>query len=315
MIDDNNIITMNENEEFKWEFIEQDKCPICNSISYQVHHSENRRGVPLRFVICDQCSVVFQNPRPSDSCLNQYFSSSLFIGEQDNKPQDDCIGYYDYSAWEKCYKKNAEPIISFLSRIKTPPAKLLEIGGATGWFLKSAKESGYDVEGLDISSMLAEIVRSRYNINVKVSSIEKADFPDQYFDIVCNFGGIGCWHEPHKALENINRILKEGGIFCFNYADYKSLIAKLRGKKFFEYNHASLFIYTAEAIRNLLEDHSFQIYSESIHYQYASIGRILSYLKYNKLYNLANALNFNNIIIKVPVISTKLVLAIKRKHG
>ncbi|MGP7976835.1 MAG: class I SAM-dependent methyltransferase [Desulfobaccales bacterium] len=287
------------------------KSPICDSLYIQVHHSEHRRGIPLRFEVCNQCNVVFQNPHPSQSCLRRFFSSSLFIGEQGNKPQDDCIAYYDYSAWEKCYKKNAEPILSLLGQIKPPPAKLLEIGGATGWFLKAAKDSGYDVEGLDISSTLADLVRNRYNINVKVSSIEEADFADEYFDIVCNFGGIGCWYEPHKAFNNVNRILKKGGIFCFNFTDYKSIIAKLRGGKFFEYNHASLFIYTADAIKKLLENHSFKVYSESIHYQYASIGRILSYLKYNKLYRLANTLHIDNIAIKVPVISTKIVMAIK----
>lgn len=304
------LLSVTQNE-IRWEFIPVKHCPICSSERLSKYHEETRRGLPLVFTRCQSCQALIQNPRLSPESLKAYFSSSYFIGRPGAQPQEDDLGYFDYSAWEKSYRENAGPLLHHIRRKIPPPARLLEIGGATGWLLKAARDEGYEVTGLDISAELARSVEAKYGIQVRVSSIEEAQFLAGSFDVLSCFGGIACWQEPRTAFEKIRSFLRPRGIFCFNYTDHQSITAYLRGRHFYEYNHASLVIYTRNAIHRLLKQYGFRMVSEKTHIQKASLGRIASYLKFNRLYQLLTRLGLNDLSLWVPAVGTRLVLTEK----
>jgi len=294
-------------QNMKYNFINLKQCVVCNSNKLIPFFYDKRQNIDLSFMKCEKCNALIQNPRFDDKSLKDYFCSSDFFGSKNTEPTSDTLGYYNYSDWEQCYKKNAGPILNKIKKFIKPPAKLLEIGSATGWFLFQSQKYGYDAIGLDISKPLAESVKIKYNIDVKVNSIENCDFSDSSFDIICNFGGIACWANPIIAMKNINRILKQDGLFCFNYTDYNNIIAKLSGKKYFEFNHASMVIYTQSSMHYLLKENGFKILTESTHWQYASIKRILTYLKFFSISNLFEKIYLSKMILKIPVIGTNLV--------
>lgn len=295
----------------EWEFESLDSCIVCGGSEFTDRLKDDRDGIPLSFVRCHTCSALVQNPRPTVATLRQYFSSEVFFGSKGNQPSEKDTGYYDYEEWEASYASNAGAILGLIAKHSAPPVDLLEIGSATGWFLHAAQQAGYRVSGMDISQALADKVVERYQIPMTVESVEETALPDASFGVICNFGGIACWNNPQAAFENLLRLLKPGGIFCFNYTDHESLVARLRGDRFFEFNHASLVIHSRDSMHHLLDQFGLRILLEKTQWQHASVSRILSYLKLSRMYRLAMRLKIGRWCLRVPAVGTRLVVCQK----
>ena len=289
-----------------WDFENLDVCPICESSRFNVIYEKSIRDVPLRFVKCSQCRLVFQNPRFTRDTLAKYFSSSFFIKDADSPDSslEDLLGYFDYEAWDASYKRTAGLRLKRIRRFVPPPGRLLEIGTATGSFLDEARQAGYDVRGVDLSARFAEVARRRYGLTIDVDFIEDIDLPRAHYDVVCNFGGVSCWRDPIKALKNIRSSLKSRGVLILNHPNGDGIVAKLYGARYPEFNHASLTIFSNRTMRRCLTEAGFHIVASENERQFASFGRIVTYLKSPVGLRLVKALKLEHRMIPVVAFGT-----------
>ena len=96
-----------------------------------------------------------------------------------------------------------------------------------------------------------------------------------------------------------------------NYFDIDSLPGKILGNHHFEYNHASLVIFSRRTMRQCLAHAGFeQVYSQSER-QYASFGRIAGYLKLKAILKALCGIGLENVTI--PLIVPGTVFAICRR--
>jgi ubiquinone/menaquinone biosynthesis C-methylase UbiE len=97
---------------------------------------------------------------------------------------------------------------------------LLDVGTGPGWMLiKLYKQSPtLHVHGIDISP--AMVAKAQANVHEEglsgVIEVKEGDactipYPDALFDIVVSTGSIHHWKEPVRALNEIYRVLKDGG--------------------------------------------------------------------------------------------------------
>ncbi len=264
-----------------WKFETLDSCVLCGSGTFETVLDREVRSVPLRFVKCAACGLVFQNPRLTRKALAQYFSSSTFIKDSDagEHALKEQLGYYDYLSWDESYRRTARIRLNRIAGYKRPPGHLLEIGTATGSFLNEARQAGFSVQGLDVSSTFAAMARARYGLNIDLDFIEDAQLPPVHYDVVCNFGGIACWNDPLKALRNIRCALKPDGVLVVNHANVDGLIARLLGKRYPEYNHASLTVFSNVTMRRCFALAGFEVVFSENERQHASLGRIVTYFR------------------------------------
>jgi SAM-dependent methyltransferase len=296
----------------EWNFERLSGCPVCGSVDATTVVARKIRGFPLEFSRCGNCSLIYQNPRLTRESLSSYFSSKLFIRDAEGN-LDEFLGYSDYFDWDRSYKRTAQLRLARLVRFKQPPGELLEIGTATGSFLNAARSFGFRVRGLDLSASFAEIARKNHALDIDVDYIEEAQLPESHYDVVCNFGGIACWRDPVRALANVRRCLKPDGIFVLNHFDVDSLPGKILGERHFEYNHASLVIYSKKTMKSCLNRTGFDMVYSQNERQYASLGRIAGYLKQARTLRLLRALGLGNAI--VPLIVPGTIFAICRKSA
>ena len=297
----------------EWTFEHLSGCPVCRSADASTVVARKVRGFPLEFSRCRNCSLVYQNPRLTRESLASYFSSNLFIQDPEGDKLDELLGYSDYFDWDRSYKRTAELRLARLARFKQPPGALLEIGTATGSFLDAARSSGFRVRGLDLSASFAEIARKNHGLDIDMDYVEEAQLPESHYDVVCNFGGIACWRDPVRALANIRRCLKPDGIFVLNHFNVDSLPGKILGDRHFEYNHASLVIYSKKTMERCLNQTGFDVVYSQNERQYASLGRIAGYLKQAGVLKLLRALGLGDAI--VPIIVPGTIFAICRKSA
>ena len=284
-------------------------CPVCQHSDAVTIVQRTVQELPLEFSLCRNCGLIYQDPRLTKEALASYFSSDIFIDDPTDN-LDELLGYPDYSVWDKSYAKTARLRLKRILKFKKPPGELLEIGSATGSFLDAARSLGFSVRGLDLSSAFAAIAR-RKGLDVDVDYIEDSSLPASHYDVVCNFGGIACWRDPIRALKNIHRSLRADGVFVLNYFDRDSLPGRILGKHHFEYNHASLIIFSKKTMQRCLNQSGFEVIYSQNERQFATIGRIVGYMKQKAALRALRALRLDEITI--PMIVPGTVFSICRK--
>jgi hypothetical protein len=155
------------------------------------------------------------------------------------------------------------------------------------------------------------MARKNHHLEVEVNSVEDAQLPYSHYDVVCSFGGIACWRDPIRALTRIHHSLKTDGIFVLNYFNVDSLPGTFFGARHFEYNHASLVIFSRRTMERCLNQVGFEpVYSQNER-QYASLGRIAGYVKHTRLLRTLRRLRLHGVTI--PLIVPGTIFAICRK--
>jgi ubiquinone/menaquinone biosynthesis C-methylase UbiE len=99
-----------------------------------------------------------------------------------------------------------------------PPARLLDVGGATGVHAAWLAEDGYDVHVVDLAPRHVEMIRATLaslGVTAEVGDARQLDFPDSGFDGVLLFGPL--YHltdraDRIRALREAMRVVRPGGL-------------------------------------------------------------------------------------------------------
>ncbi len=106
---------------------------------------------------------------------------------------------------------------------------LLDVGCYTGVFLQIAKERGYEVSGVELSTWAASVARSR-GFTVHETPIEQCSALPGTYDTICAFDVFEHLENPKTAAENIRKKLNKGGCFFAIVPDMASWHAKILGE-------------------------------------------------------------------------------------
>ena len=156
-------------------------------------------------------------------------------------------------------------------------------GETTDFLLKKQAK----VIGLDISEQEIDNFKNRWvDCDARCSSIRKTGFEDDQFDVVLVVGGLHHVH-PHvdEVIEEIHRVLKPGGYFCFFEPHKNSLPDALRKVW---YKHDNLFADNEESID---VEHIKDKFREKFKFVTTEYGGNIGYLTI-----------FNSMILRIPLI-------------
>ena len=162
--------------------MEEIPCPICEASRRDPLHLEGS----FQMVRCPSCQFIFLNPRPS------------------------------IESWEKMMKPIFNRAASLLQQY-TREGQLLDVGSGFGFFLSEMKNRGWDVTGIEISQKAMNYARDVLGLTIHPGPLEKANFPDDYFDAVTGFYVIEHLPYPMAFLRGCHRILKPGGLLLLRY--------------------------------------------------------------------------------------------------
>ena len=182
-------------------------------------------------------NMKFQESRPvSEALLQQAHYDE--IGEQYE------LHYSD--TWSRWYREefiNA-PLVEDLD---LAGSNVLEAMCGSGTITQHLLARGANVTGLDVSPRMVGAFKQRWpQCHSIVAPITQTELADGSFDCVIVIGGLHHLHpyvEP--AIDEIYRVLKPGGHFCFMEPDTASILDHLRRvwyriDPFFEQNEAAI---------------------------------------------------------------------------
>lgn len=138
--------------------------------------------------------------------------------------------YWWRQAWLDTYSKFKERIdLNYTEKLrfledKVDGRKLLDVGCGCGFFLSVAKREKWDAVGVDISQPAIEYAKNVLGLNVFLSTVPEAHFPDNYFDLITMWDVLEHLDEPFELMSELRRILKLNGFLVIETPNAKSLI-------------------------------------------------------------------------------------------
>jgi SAM-dependent methyltransferase len=199
---------------------------------------------------CSECGLVYVNPRPTEAAL-----TSLYLRK-------------DAEAQARFYSRTVSPaqlweydrILSDISSLVTPPARLVDVGCAAGYFMERATHAGFDAHGVDLAVWVRQITTARGIQNVRVGRLADAGFETGWADAVHASQVFEHLPDPAEELAEIRRILKPGGALYLNVPNYRCFSIVV-GRDDFELNlppeHVTYF--TPRTLANLLRANGFDV--------------------------------------------------------
>lgn len=128
-----------------------------------------------------------------------------------SKIYDEFTKYVDYRGW-----------YLFLKKYIKKNHKILDVGCGTGSIIQYFYNSGYNIEGLDISEDMIDIAKSKNNkIRYIIDDITRKDFnlDSKYKYVMCNFDTVNYFESYEKFeffIKNISKIQNNNSFLIFD---------------------------------------------------------------------------------------------------
>ena len=161
---------------------------------------------------------------------------------------------------------------------------LLDVGCGNGALLRQAQSLGFVASGVEISRVLATLVKDRLRCEVHEQLLSELDLPESSFDVVTMYDLIEHTENPRQDLQHVFRVLKSGGVFFALTPNDQALLRRLSRvlflatlqsfsspmRRLYYADHLSYF--TAESLSRLLTSTGFELISlESINQELSRI--------------------------------------------
>jgi ubiquinone/menaquinone biosynthesis C-methylase UbiE len=108
-------------------------------------------------------------------------------------------------------------ILSFTEFEKHRGKKVLEIGVGLGADHQKWAEAGVNLSGIDLTERAIQNTQRRFEVfglksDLRVADAENLPFADNSFDVVFSWGVLLYCPDIHRAMEEVRRVLKPGGV-------------------------------------------------------------------------------------------------------
>jgi SAM-dependent methyltransferase len=243
--------------------MEHISCNLCGSINatpiisdvpdFLLHNYE----VITTFVKCDNCGLIYQNPRPTFEEMGVHYPSEyeLFAPEPDPNKSSWLLNQEIHYGNAKRYR--------YITRYKHA-GRLLDVGCATGIFLQGVRSLGkWELYGVEVNEQIAHFAQGR-GLDVRSGTLEQAKFENEYFDVVTLWDVLEHLHDPVGSLHEIHRILKPDGLLVIRVPNLNSWDSGLFGRYWIGYDAPRhLYVFNSETLSHLLDTAGFSVLGQN----------------------------------------------------
>jgi 2-polyprenyl-3-methyl-5-hydroxy-6-metoxy-1,4-benzoquinol methylase len=178
-----------------------------------------RKGAAT-YYIEPQSGTIFQAEIPSVGSMNDYADQEYASGV-----------YREYAKSRDLKIATAQPRLAAIKQL-AEGNRLLDVGCATGFFLEAASADGFDVRGVEFSTVAISLVRPDIQDRVVCGDVNALlARQTEKFDVVTAFDIIEHVQDPIRFLQDIREILHPGGVLAISSPDTGHFLRYLMGSK------------------------------------------------------------------------------------
>lgn len=216
---------------------EETVCLLCGSTDYMnlLQWHDEQLGADLKVVRCRTCDLAFTNPRPTPATIGHFYPNDYSCYEMRSavSPRlkarlrarlQRLVLRCDYgyppqpmTRLDRCGSRLVRLWLrGGLRRSEWIPyrgqGRLLDFGCGAGAFLERMRCLGWQVEGIDMSTVAAHTVMRHRGIKVHVGTLPHHDLAAESFDCVTMWQALEHVHQPRETVREARRLLRPQGL-------------------------------------------------------------------------------------------------------
>ncbi len=228
------------------------RCNLCNADDTTLIHNRERFGLPINTVLCNQCGLLYLNPRPNPTSYAKLYESEYRIAVS---------GSDEWSKKSFKQQKNyaQRHIIPFLTRHYAGTiTTLLDVGCSYGGLMLPFKKPFPDIQlyGVEPVINIAEHARTMTGATIEVGEFH-ANMFNQQFDLIIIARSLNHMLDPLETLRTSRTMLKPDGLLLIILHDAVSALVRTGLDMFTEITHPYLF--TRESAQALIQQAGYHI--------------------------------------------------------
>lgn len=202
---------------------------------------------------CQTCGFIFVHPDPDNLTIERHYSSAYYQNE---------TRYHKISKAElRLWNQRMGRVEKYISEGTENNKNILDIGCATGVFLKAAQNRGWDIYGVEHSEYAVQQAKDRLGNgkNIYCGSLQNFE-SEKIFLAISAWDVIEHVTNPLFFLEKVHSLLQDDGIFTFSTVNTSSLNHLLFGQNWRYYTppeHLSYF--NLRNIKQMLNQTGFEL--------------------------------------------------------
>jgi len=244
-----------------------DSCPICLTTSFShfmttktmMHDATQKQD--FSFVECDECSVVFLNPRVEGDLLGPYYRSFY-------------LPYRGGEAWGKYGKiVDKDEVLLDKKRVNiclklgvNEETKILDIGCGKPSFLKKlVDKTNCKAWGSDFS--IEGWKKNPYRgVELLEGDVHDLDLPQEHYDLITMWHYLEHDYHPTKTIQLAYKLLKPGGKIIIEVPNVDSYTRKWQ-REYWQGWHTPrhTVLYSPKTLGRLLTDQDFELVKQQRH--------------------------------------------------
>lgn len=188
--------------------------------------------------ITGEASQFYCQKQNADYFINQK-NGVIFLGTM--PPVCSMMEYanehYEKGVYQDYLKAKDLKILTATIRLKQiakyqPGRKVLDIGCSAGFFLETAEQHGYDIQGIEFSSVAIQSAASHIRDKLIQGDVhQELGRWQNNVDWVSAFDLIEHMHNPVQFISNVKKILKDGGLLVMSTPDTGHFLRRLMGSR------------------------------------------------------------------------------------
>lgn len=161
---------------------------------------------------------------------------------------------------------NANKLDAILGNVPRKSSRILDVGCGYGTLIQRLEGSGHDCYGVEPDPAAVRVAQE-HGLNVKKGVAESIPYPGGHFDVVILTEVIEHLRRPEKAVAEVNRVLKKGGLVIITTPNVMSLWLVIERLwdwyAELDYHHEHFNYFSPRSLPHMLERGGFRIASVS----------------------------------------------------
>jgi SAM-dependent methyltransferase len=188
------------------------RCPACGSDAYRHHLDVGDRfhtipGQSFSIVRCDACRLLFVNPRPDADSLAEFYKADAYDPFVSSRETSSLFTrFYTFARGFSVRRK-----ASRVTRGLPPGARTLDVGCATGEFMRELRTRGFQPFGVEPSALAADFARRTHGLTVWDGDVHAVPDSAAPFDLITLWHVLEHIHDLQGSLQRLRELLSENG--------------------------------------------------------------------------------------------------------
>jgi len=187
-------------------------CILCRGNDFKlISEIDSKSKGELMVYFCNICSMVSQNPIPTEQEVEKYYASDY---RQEYKQVFEPKLKHIYRAGNLALDR-----LGFLTKNNVISGKLLDVGAGGGEFTYVSSQLGFESMGIEPNIGYSNYAKDQYEANIKTGQLADVDGK---FDVITMFHVMEHIPDPVKTFKKLYDLLNEDGFLFVEVPNIES---------------------------------------------------------------------------------------------